>query len=155
MSVDFSSLLRKPSGQASKPMALPPGDYQGIIKSIEYGDANKNKTPYVRIQLGLIQWPDAVPEEARGQDVNGVFTPLDLSKRQMRRDFYLTEEAMHRLDTLLRSCGIGGVGERTYEEVIPELVGQQVLVEVQQQLNQNTNEVYAQVGKVAGPHSVA
>lgn len=135
--VDFTTLLRKPAGEAKKPEALYAGDFPGIIKSYEVGDANKNKTPYVRLHLGLTAWP------ADGEPMPDV----ELAKRQLRRDYFLTDEALWRLDELLTELGIDATG-RSYEETIPELVGQQVLIEVQQYMNQQTNEIGNQVGSL-------
>lgn len=138
---DFSSLLRKPAGMAKKPEALPKGDYQGVIKSFELGDANKNRTPYVRFHLGLVAFPDTLDHDAT--------QGIDLSKRQLRRDFFLTDDAMWRLDALIRSVGIEP-NERPYEEILPEMVGQQVLVGVDQYLNPANSEVGNQVGSLTG-----
>ena len=135
---DFSSLLKKPAGEAKKPDALNAGDYPGIIKSFEMGDANKNKTPYVRFNVGLTSWPDEPQTDAAG-------TPIDLSKRQLRRDFFFTEEALWRLDAFLAEIGISAKG-RSYEEALPETVGANILVEVQQYMNQQTNEIGNQIG---------
>lgn len=147
---DFSNLLRKPAGQAKKPQALPAGDYPGIIKGFEVGDNNKNKTPYVRFQLGVIGWADSVPEDERVHvDSEGKSILIDLAKRQLRRDFYLTEDALWRLDEMLRSIGIDPAG-RSYEEILPETASAHVLIEVQQYMNQQNNEIGNQVGKVAG-----
>ena len=151
---DFSTLLKKPAGEAKKPPTLPAFDYYGIIKSYEVGDNNRNKTPYVRLQIALTQWPDNMPDDwsvsdAEGKMITYTKADVDLSKRQMRRDFYLTEDALWRLDEFIRSCGIDPRG-RDYEEIIPELVGQPITVEVQQYLNQNTNEIGNQVGKTVG-----
>lgn len=137
--VDFSSLLKKPAGEAKKPPVLPAGDYPGVVKSYELGDQNKNKTPYVRFMLGLTAFPDSVDEAER--------EGIDLSKRQQRRDFFFTDDALWRLDEFLRGLGIQSNG-RGYDEVLPEVVGQQVLIEVQQGLNQQTNEIFNQVGKL-------
>jgi len=139
--VDFSALLRKPAGEAKRPAALPPGNYSGVIKSFELGDRNKNKTPYVRFHLGLVDWPAEVEESDRSD--------IDLSKRQLRRDFYLTEDALWRLDELISKCGIDANG-MSYEELLPQMVGVNVLVEVQQYLNEQNNEVGNQVGAVTG-----
>lgn len=148
MALDLSHLLRKPAGQATKPQALPMGDYSGIIKSFEYGDNNQNKTPYVRFQLGLLDWPEAVPQDERGQNgPDGEFHPTDLSKRSLRRDYYLTEDAFWRLDELIKACGISPDGSN-YEELIPRLVGTRVTVEVQQYVNQKTSEIGNQVGRL-------
>lgn len=150
MALDLSHLLRKPAGKAIKPAALPPGDYPGIIKSFEYGDNNKNKTPYVRFQLGLMDWPEAVPQDERGQkNDEGEFIPTDLSKKSLRRDFYLTDEALFRLDELIKGCGFAADGSN-YEELIPKLVGAPVVIEVKQYVNQNTSEIGNDVGRISG-----
>lgn len=150
MAPNFSHLLKRPAGQAKKPEALPIGDYHGIIKGFEIGDQNKNKTPYARLQLGLMGWPDSVDEAERQQSgPDGKSTPIDLSKRQLRRDMYLDDPSLWRLDEFLRSCGIEPEG-RTYEECLPELVGHQVTIEVQQYLNEKTSEIGNQVGKLTG-----
>lgn len=139
---DFSQLLRKPAGEAKKPQALPAGDYPGRIKGHEYGDSNKNKTPYVRFNLMLTGWADTVDDSER-TDAEG--KTLDISKRSLRRDFFLTDDALWRLDEFLASLGIDLTG-RSYEESIPEADGQEVLVEVQQYMNQQNNEIGNQVG---------
>jgi hypothetical protein len=136
---DFSQLLRKPAGVAKKPPALPAGDYSGIIKSWEVGDNNKNKTPYVRFNLVLTAPPDDVELEPG----------TDLSKKPLRRDYYLTDDALWRLDDFIRSCGIEP-NEEVYEEVMPQMVGLPVTVEVQQYINQSTSEIGNQVGKLTG-----
>lgn len=138
---DFSTLLKKPAGEAKKPPALPAADYPGVVKSFEYGDNNKNKTPYVRFSIGLTGLAEGVdPSELEG---------VDLSKRALRRDYYLTDDALWRLDEFIRSCGVEPSG-KSYEEIIPALVGAQVMVEVQQYLNQTNNEIGNQVGKLLG-----
>lgn len=141
--VDFSSLLKKPAGEAKKPPALEAGDYPGIIKSFEVGDNNKNKTPYVRFSLGLTGWPGEPQLNESGE-------AIDLSSKQLRRDFYLTDDALWRLDEFLRSIGIEPKG-RTYDEVLPETVGSPVTVEVQQYLNQSTGDIGNQVGNLGAP----
>lgn len=137
--VDFTSLLKKPAGQAVKPPALDAGNYPGIIKSYETGSANKNNTPYVRFHVGLTGWPEGA-EAAEG---------VDLSKKQMRRDFFFTDDAMWRLDEFIRSCQIEPNG-RSYEEILPEVVGHPVVAEVQQYMNQTSNEIGNQIGKLVG-----
>lgn len=138
---DFSQFLRKPAGEAKKPQALPIGDYPGVVKSFEFGDQNKNRTPYVRFHLGILDFAATVTEEEKA-------ACGDLSKRQFRRDFYLTDDALWRLDEFLKSCGVPLSG-RAYEEAIPEAAGAQVTVEVQQYVS-DKNEVGNQVGKLFG-----
>lgn len=148
--VDFSQLLKKPAGQAVKPPVLPPADYPGIVKRHEVGDNNKNKTPYVRFFMGITDWPDSVAAEDRQYATAEGSKPIDLAKREQRRDFFLTDDALWRLDEFLRSCGIEPAG-RPYEEVLPEVHGKLVLIEVQQGMRQDgSNDLFNQVGKVVG-----
>jgi len=137
--VDFSSLLKKPAGEAKRPPALPADNYHGVIKSYELGDQNKNKTPYVRFHLGLLGWGPNVQEEDKAD--------IDLPKRQLRRDFFITDDALWRLDKLISDCGVDMSG-KTYEEVLPNMIGAQVTIEVQQYLNQQNNEIGNQVGAI-------
>lgn len=137
--VDLGSLLKKPAGQAKKPPALDAANYPGVLKSFEVGNQNKNQTPYVRFHVGITGWGEGVEPQA----------DVDLSKRQMRRDYFLTDDALWRLDEFIRSCGIEANG-RSYEEVCPELIGHPVTVEVQQYMNQTSNEIGNQIGKMTG-----
>lgn len=137
---DFSQLLKKPAGEAKRPPALPAGTYPGIVSGQEQGDSNRNKTPYVRFQVRLTGPADDVSQDE--------LADIDLAKRQMRRDYYLTDDALWRLDEFIKSCGIPTEG-RTYEEVLPEVIGQTVLVSVEQYLGTN-NEIGNQIGRLVG-----
>lgn len=158
---DFSKLAKHPAGVAKRPTALPVSSsdpYPGLIKSFEFVEADKRRNPppnydtIIRMNLALTGWPDGVDEGDREEEVEaGVRRPIDLSKRQMRKDFY--DHRLDQLDDFLRSCGIDlGTPDspRPYEEVLPEVVGQSVTIEVQQYLNQRTNEIGNQVGILAG-----
>lgn len=138
---DFSSLLRKPAGEAKRPPVLPVGDYSGIIKKWEVGDNNRNKTPYVRFHLGFFDFPESVDHADREN--------IDLSKRQKSRDYYLTEESLFRLDEMLRTLGVEAKG-RSYEEVLPEVLGKNVIISVTHYTNDRTGELGDQVEKIIG-----
>ncbi len=139
--VDFSKLLRKNVSDAKRPPALPAADYPGIIARHELGDQNTNHTPYVRYHVRLTGPAETVdPAELAG---------IELDKRQMRRDFFLTDDADWRLAEFLKSCGIETEG-RNFEDTISEAVGKTVVVQVQQYLNQKTNEIGNQIGTLTG-----
>ena len=139
MAVSFSSLLKKPIAEAKKPPPLPAGTYQGIVAKYETGDNNKNKTPYVRIFVNLTEWPEDVHE----QDKEGI----ELSKKQQRTDFYLTEDSIYRLAEFIHSCGVKA---QDFEEALPQIIGSTVLIEITQTMNQETSEIYNQVKKMVG-----
>ena len=60
MSVNFKDLLSTKLDDVKAPSALPEGTYHGTISSFEYGDNNKNKTPYVRFALKFHSTSDDV-----------------------------------------------------------------------------------------------
>jgi hypothetical protein len=148
---DFSQLLRKPAGEAKLPPPLPPADYPAVVSQFEFREApaDNSRKVIVRLFVKLTGWPEAmeVGDRPEGAKVEG---------RQMRKDFYVmpkdeseNDTGLFFLDETIRSCGIEPAG-RPYEEVIPELVGRQVLVEMQQYMNQRTSEIGNQIGKMLG-----
>jgi len=149
---DFSRLYKAPAGVAKRPSALPVSSsdpYPGIVKSFELVEApqGRNYTTIVRFHLGLTGWPDGVEEADRQEEgPDGSPREIDLSKRQQRRDFY--DHMLYQLDDFIRSCGVDPAG-RTYEEVLPELIGAEVGVEIGQYLDRN-NEIRNQVNNILG-----
>lgn len=153
MAVDFSNLLKKPSGQGKRPPALPKATFPGKVKGFELGDKNKNNTPYVRIHCALTGWPDGIDEADRFQEgENGQRIPIDLSKRQLHRDIFYKNvdgsDATYRLDDFLKSCNLE-LGA-PYEEILPQLAGADILIDVDQYVNQQSGEVQNQVNRVVG-----
>lgn len=140
---DFSQLLQRETGTGKLPVLLPKGLYPAQIKEWEVGNANQKQTPYIRFILTLTGYPD---------DLDPTFdtSEVDLSKRTMRKDFFMTEDAWHRLDKFIRECGMEVGNGVTYEETLPKLVGQDVLADVSTYLNQNTNESGNQVNRLIG-----
>lgn len=138
---DFSELLRKPAGEAKRPAALPIGDYKGTVISHEVDDNNRNKNAYIRLGVRLTDWPETFTSDEIPEGV-------DITKRQLRKDFFLMEEHLWRLDAFIRSCGINPEG-RSYEDILPELIGQPVLVDVRHYRNPS-DEVSNTVEKLVG-----
>jgi hypothetical protein len=126
MSVNFKDLLSVNLDEVKAPLALPEGTYHGTIASFEYGDNNKNKTPYVRFGLKFHSASDDVDPKDLAE--------IDLSTRKMSTDFYLTPDARFRLKDFLVSLGLKTEG-MSFDELIPEAVGQSVIAYVTQRFN--------------------
>lgn len=126
MSVNFKDLLSTKLDDVKAPSALPEGTYHGNISSFEYGDNNKNKTPYVRFALKFTHTSDDVDEKD--------LADIDLSSRKLSTDFYLTPDARWRLKEFLVSLGLKTDGS-SFDELIPEVVGQSVIAYVTQRFN--------------------
>ena len=124
MSVNFKELITVNLDDIKAPAALPEGTYHGVIGSFEFGDNNKNKTPYVRFGLKL---------QSAGDDIDAAdLAGIELGSRKLSTDFYLTPDAQWRLKEFLNSLGFKGV---TLEEALPDTVGQSVIVYVTQRFN--------------------
>ena len=135
---NFGELLSRVSGEAKKPPVLPEGTYPGVIKSYEPGESGLKKTPYVRFHVQLTGWADDAEP----------LSEVDPTKRAMRRDFFITDEALWRFDDFLRSCNVG-LG-RSYDEVLPDLIGMAVLAKVKQGMNTKTNELFNEIDTLVG-----
>ena len=111
---------------------------------------SNNNTPYVRFALALTEWPETIPQEARYRTVNGdEKIPIDLSRRQLRKDFFLTNAAYFRLENFLTSMGeeiyTDDAGVKDYETPITHMTGAKVGVTVQRMLS-NRGELINIVG---------
>ena len=126
MSVNFKDLLSTKLDDVKAPSALPEGTYHGTISSFEYGDNNKNKTPYVRFALKFHSTSDDVDPKD--------LADIDLASRKLSTDFYLTPDARWRLKEFLVSLGLKTDGG-SFDELIPEAVGGSVIAYVTQRFN--------------------
>jgi hypothetical protein len=147
MSVNFQSLLSKPADEAKRPQAKPAGTYFGTISEYKFDESKKQKTPYVRFTVKGISPGDDVDQSALAGDAeNG---PIDLTKWSPNRDFYLTDDALYRLKDLLESCKIDTKG-RSWNELIPQLKGQPVMLTVTQRPSEDGTQLYNDVTEMKG-----
>jgi hypothetical protein len=84
-------------------------------------------------------------------DGNGGAVPIDLGRKQLRKDFFLTSAAYFRLENFLTSMGfeieVDADGNKDYETPVSQLIGKKVNVEVQRILNRQ-NEFINVVGEL-------
>src|SRR5215471_11386625 len=137
---DMSSLLRPPAAQTLPPPVIPANVYPGIIKTYELAQSN-NGNPMLRLQVALLDWAEDVPQSERFQQgPNGEQIPIDVSRKQLRKDFFLTQAAYYRLENFLSAMGyevqVDAAGNKDYETPVTQLVGCKVGVEVQRIMSQ-------------------
>lgn len=124
---DFRNLLSRPADNVKRPVPVPGGTYYGTIKSREFGESPEKKTPYVRFHLVNIR---------AGEDVDpAMLTEIDLAKKEMRADFYITPDSEYRLVEALESMGIDKSG-RSLGEMIEDAINQDVMIDVSVKPNQ-------------------
>lgn len=129
MSVNFANVLNSmpAPGEAERPKPFPNGSYVSVVRKHEFGESSKKKTPFVEFEVGFVA-PGADVDQEELAAVN------NWQKRSMRLTFYLTQDAMWRLQEFCDHCGVTYTG-RTWPEVIPELTGQQFTSVVEQTIN--------------------
>jgi hypothetical protein len=121
MAVDFKSMLSKPIGTAERPKAKPNGTYNGVIESFHFDVSSRKKTPFVRFTFSNISPGDDVNQEQLAAD------NIDLSRWKPYTDYYLTDDALFRLQDVMEAIVPNSKG-RSYNEVMPEMKGKPVIL---------------------------
>lgn len=155
MATDMSSLLRPPAITTLPPPTIPADVYPGLIKTYELA-SSQNGNPMLRLQVALLDWPPSVNKKDRIQTgPNGEEIPIDLSRKQMRKDFFLTPTAYYRLEAFLEAMGFeittDAAGNKDYETPVSGLIGCKVGVEVQRILSNRTQEFINVCGELLPP----
>lgn len=145
MAVDLSKLLSRPVDDAKRPVPLPAGMYTGNIAKFSFDVSREKKTPFCRFMVNIT---------AADQSVDATLLDgIDLSKKQLRKDFYLTPDSEYRLADFLHSCGIQTAGQ-SWGATIPNCVNAQVQITVIQKQNPNDPaEFFNEVGDIKGTAS--
>lgn len=141
--VDFRKLLDVQADTIQPPKALPTGNYFGNIKSFETGQSSEKQTPFIRFHFTLTHAsPDIEESELEG---------IDLAKKNLRTDFYLTDDSKYRIVQFLESVGLNIKG-RTVSELLPETQGLPVQIAVTQRFNKKDPSAppFNEVAKVTG-----
>lgn len=136
---DFRILLQKPIDSVEKPKAMPAGTYHGKISKYEPLESKEKRTPYIRFYIDVL---------AAGDDVDAAQLEGVKLQRQVRKDYFLTDDALWRFKEFMESC-FDTTG-RSFHELLPNVNGQSVILEITQRPSQDGSELYNDVGKVLG-----
>lgn len=137
--VNVRDLLAMPTDQAERPKPLPPGHYYGTITGISQDKSKQKGTPFIRFAIKL----EGPGEDVDPESVNGI----DWTRKELRKDYYLTPTAVFRLSDALDAVQ-GAQSGRSYDERIAEMRGQRVLAQVTQRTSEDGSEVYNDVNKL-------
>lgn len=140
--VDVRSLLSVPADDIKKPPLWPRGTYRGFIEKYDVGESREKKTPYIRIFFRIQQADASIPAE----QLDGI----DVTKRQFRKDLYITPDSMWRFKDFLEKIGVATEG-RQLDACLPEVVMKPVMVEIIQKASQDGTELFNDVGDVGRP----
>ncbi len=138
---DLNSLLSKPLDSFEAPKTIPAGTWKGVIGPYSYDKSARKKTDFVRYLLNITGPGDDIDEA----DLEGV----EWDGKQLKKDFYLTPDALFRLTDFITSLGIS-ISGRSVTEMIPEAVGIPVLITVTEDDSEDGKTKYNNVGLVVG-----
>lgn len=131
LGTDFRNLLKGTNmDEVKRPPPLPGGTYHGQIVKYSYGKSKEKGTAFAQFEVQLTSaGPDVDQEELTSQNI-------DLSKKKMTIDFYLTPDSLYRVKEAMESCKIDTKG-KSLEETIPEMMGKSVIVMAKHSPNRN------------------
>ena len=135
----LNELLSRPAEAFVPPPVLPVGTYDFVISKHEFGESSQKKTPYVRYHLR----PTA-PHEDVDQEALTAYGPFN---KDMRLDFYLTEDALFRLREFHEKLELNT--KLPLNELIPSAVNVGVTAAVSHR-NGNDNRPYAEISQIVG-----
>lgn len=111
MSINFREMLSVPTDSVERPKPLPDGHYIGAIKGHEFGQSKNKGTPFVRFILTTELACDDVDQAA--------LVGMDLSKKEVQKDYFITPSALYRLSDMLDAV-LGKQAGRSFDERIPD-----------------------------------
>ncbi len=119
--VNYRELLSQPSDSFQRPPSMPAGHYIATIKTHQFDKSSKKATPLVRFLFSPREATSDVDEEALAN--------VDLTEKELRKEFYITPKALWRLNKFLDDV-LGPQEGRSFDERIPEVKGVEVQIGV-------------------------
>jgi hypothetical protein len=147
MPVNFNELLQKPAADVKKPPLLNDGIYFGVLKQYQLQESRQKKTPFASFPITLTHAADGV--DLMGDDGQ----PIDPAGVQKSVDMYLSENAQYRIIELAQNLGIETEG-LTLGQVLPQLVGQTVAIEITKIPSADGTRMVNRVGDARAPREV-
>ena len=139
---NFASILDAPvDAEANRPKPLPVGTYLCIVDGIpKFDKSTQKQTDYVEFTLKPVQPQSDVDQEA-------LTAAGGIGSKTLRTTFYLTEEAVYRLDQFLENLGIEKGQSR--KESVAQAPGRQINAVVSHATSKDGTAVYANVNSTA------
>lgn len=151
---NFGSILDKPSSEVQRPKPLPQGSYIWLINGQpRYDKSAKKQTEFVEFNLkclGTLQ-NDAGESDVDPDALDAALTKpsgekVPLNEKTTRVTFYLTEDAIWRLNKFLTDCGIDGE-DKSLRQMIDETPGCQVGGYLKHTASEDGEAVFANISK--------
>lgn len=141
------SALNRTADQVKRPVQLNDGTYFGTIRDHRLDESSKKKTLFVEYTVELTHAHEDT--DLQGVDDKGNEITIEPAGKKMKTTFYFTEDAEYRLKDFFESLGISTEG-RTWKELLPQAIGQQVMVEVAKKPNTRGDGFFNDITKISG-----
>lgn len=143
-------ILRAKPTEVSRPKPLPTGTYHTMVKGHpEQGESSQKKTPFVRFMLQPMAIGDDVDEEALKVSLTKADgSSAGLQDRTIRATYYLTPDAIWRLEQFLEHLGFALDGKASLEQMIAESNGRQCLATLKHTMNDD-GAIFAELASTA------
>lgn len=135
---DFSSILNQQIGSAQAPQPLPSGTYHGTIDGMpttRVANTKEGSKGILAININLTEADSDVDETELA--LAGGLLRNDGKPKNVRAEFWLTEDALYIFDNFLSGFKLEG----NRQEALPELTGRDVTVALERRNYTDKNDV--------------
>lgn len=141
---DFESLLNTPAEEIEAPKPVPQGSYRAQIMGFDQIESSQKKTPGIAFTVRLIEAQDDVDPDALAEYKE---TGGDISKKEMKHTFYLTNASSFMLKEFMKDVlGIGESG-RTLAAMLEETKGKEFIVKVVLKTSKSSGRFYSEIAE--------
>lgn len=138
---NFASILDESPTEVNVPPPAPQGTYICVIQGVPtYGKSTKKGTDFVQFTLRPISAGEDVDEEE-------LVKAGGLEGKTFRLTFYLTEDAIYRLDEFHEHCGIDLTDGKSRRSRNDELINAEVGVFIKHNPSQDGTRIYAEISR--------
>lgn len=136
---NFQSILDEAPSEVDRPKPLPAGTYLCTVAGQPvYDKSSKKGTPYVQFTLRPLSAESDVDEDEL-EEMGG------FDNKTLRVTFYLTEDAVFRLDEFHEHCGLDLSDEVSRRQRNDEVVNAQVRAVVSHRSSDDGAQIFAEV----------
>jgi hypothetical protein len=138
---NFSSILDEAPTEVNVPAPLPQGTYLCVVTGQpRYDKSSKKGTDFVEFTLR----PIAAEEDVDEEELNNAG---GLEGKTLRATFYLTEDAVYRLDEFHAHCGIDLSEARSRKSRNEDVVNAEVRAFVKHETSQDGTRIFARLNR--------
>lgn len=141
----FSNILDTQIGDAEQPKTAPAGQYICRVGQHKRDKSTKKFTEYVEFLLHPLEAAE-VDEDALEEWLTTKDGRKKLADQSFRATYYLTHEALYRLEKFLQACGLG---DMSMKAAIPETLGKMLMVTIKHKPSDDGQRIFAVVDSVA------